>query len=601
MSGRSQPTDQTTETARLARAVVYLRVSTKDQAERGGEAEGFSIPAQREACGRKAKSLDAVVVEEFIDAGESAKTAHRPELQRMLKYVAENDVRYVIVHKVDRLARNRLDDALINMEIGKAGATLVSCTENIDETPSGALMHGIMSSIAEFYSRNLANEVVKGSVEKAKKGGTIGRAPTGYLNVRKYENGVETRTVEIDPERGPLMAWAFEAYATGQWTLRRLLDELTERGLTSPPTRRTPSRPLVVSNFHRLMRHPYYKGIVRYKGVEYEGKHQPLVTAATWQRVQEVLDAQGNAGEKHREHPHYLKGTVHCGTCGSRLIVSKNKGRRGKVYEYFVCIGRQKKSNACLQKAVLIDLVEAKVEDHYRDVQPSAELLERIRSVLLAELAEGRAFASKEREAQARRIRKLEDERSKLLDGYYAGAIPVDLMKREQTRITRELNHANERLDAMSAEFDVVEANLEQAVTLAANWHDAYMRATSTERRLLNQAIFEKLYVDEQGEIVHEYAEPFDLLLSEPMVSSVIEKLDAAELTAEQSKAIDQAWAHLSALWAAEDAARVVRATAWGDQIRDNERTPGNLAVVGGSNMTLMVGAAGLEPTTPSL
>jgi DNA invertase Pin-like site-specific DNA recombinase len=253
MSGRTRQTEQTTDTARLARAVVYLRVSTKDQAERGGEAEGFSIPAQREACGRKAKSLDAVVVEEFIDAGESAKTAHRPELQRMLKYVAENDVRYVIVHKVDRLARNRLDDALINMEIGKSGATLVSCTENIDETPSGALMHGIMSSIAEFYSRNLANEVIKGSVEKAKKGGTIGRAPTGYLNVRKYENGVETRTVEIDPERGPLMAWAFEAYATGQWTLRRLLDELTERGLTSPPTHRTPAKPLVLIPSHGVV------------------------------------------------------------------------------------------------------------------------------------------------------------------------------------------------------------------------------------------------------------------------------------------------------------------------------------------------------------
>ena len=71
------------DTARAhARAVIYLRVSTKEQAGRGGETEGFSIPAQREACIRKAKALDAVVIEEFIDAGESAKTAQRPELQR---------------------------------------------------------------------------------------------------------------------------------------------------------------------------------------------------------------------------------------------------------------------------------------------------------------------------------------------------------------------------------------------------------------------------------------------------------------------------------------------------------------------------------------
>jgi site-specific DNA recombinase len=583
-----------------ATAVSYLRVSTKDQAERGGEAEGFSIPAQRQACMHKATSLNATVVEEFIDAGESAKTSQRPALQEMLTYVKANGVQYVIVHKVDRLARNRLDDALISLQIREAGATLVSCSENIDETPSGALMHGIMSSIAEFYSRNLANEVIKGSIQKAQGGGTVGRAPTGYLNVRRFEHGIESREVDVDPERGPLMALAFMAYATGDWTLRRLLEELTERGLTSPPTRRTPAKPLTLSNFHRLMRHPYYKGIVRYKGVEYHGKHEPLVSPQVWQRVQELLDAHGNAGEKHRDHPHYLKGSIYCGSCGSRLIVSKNKGRRGKVYEYFVCIGRQKKVNACLQRAVLIEIVEAKVEEHYREVQPPAELLMRIRSVLLQELTEHRALSKKEHETQSRRIRRLEDERTKLLDGFYAGAIPMDLMKREQTRITKELASANERLESTTAEFDVLETNLEQAVGLAGNWHDAYIRATDKERRLLNQAIFEKLYVNEDGEILHDYAEPFDLLLSEPILTTVNGRFDATELTNAESEAFDLIWERLSAQWSAEEAGRAVRASAWGEPA-DNKRTPDNLAVVGGSNMTLLVGAEGLEPPTLSV
>lgn len=77
-------------------AVIYLRVSTKEQAARGGEAEGFSIPAQREACTRKAAQLNAHVVAEFIDAGESARSADRRDLQRMLKYLAEHPVRWVI-------------------------------------------------------------------------------------------------------------------------------------------------------------------------------------------------------------------------------------------------------------------------------------------------------------------------------------------------------------------------------------------------------------------------------------------------------------------------------------------------------------------------
>ncbi|GAB3069157.1 hypothetical protein GCM10027215_03000 [Nocardioides zeae] len=86
-------------------AVMYIRVSTTDQATRGGREEGFSIPAQRDANLRKAASLNATVVEEFVDAGESGTSiTKRAELQRMLAYVREHDVDYVIVHKIDRLA-----------------------------------------------------------------------------------------------------------------------------------------------------------------------------------------------------------------------------------------------------------------------------------------------------------------------------------------------------------------------------------------------------------------------------------------------------------------------------------------------------------------
>ena len=145
-------------------AVSYLRVSTKEQAEKGGSAEGFSIPAQREANQRKADQLGATIVEEFVDAGESARKADRPELMRMIQYVTKYKTNYCIVHKVDRLARNRADDVTIHLALKDAGVTLVSATENIDETPSGMLLHGIMSSIAEFYSRNLATDCWVGLV-----------------------------------------------------------------------------------------------------------------------------------------------------------------------------------------------------------------------------------------------------------------------------------------------------------------------------------------------------------------------------------------------------------------------------------------------------
>ena len=105
-------------------AVTYQRVSTKEQATTGGRDEGFSIPAQREANRRKADALSAEVVAEFVDAGESARSAKRPELQRMLDYIATHQVTYCIVHKVDRLARNRLDDVDIHRQLIDAGVQL---------------------------------------------------------------------------------------------------------------------------------------------------------------------------------------------------------------------------------------------------------------------------------------------------------------------------------------------------------------------------------------------------------------------------------------------------------------------------------------------
>ena len=134
----------------------------------------------------------------------------------------------LISHKLDRLARNRADDVEINRAFEDAGVRLVSTSENIDQTPGGMLLHGIMSSIAEFYSRNLANEVIKGMGEKARNGGTLGKAPLGYMNVRaRDENGREVRTIALDEERAPLVRLAFTEYATGNWTVRQLAEDLS--------------------------------------------------------------------------------------------------------------------------------------------------------------------------------------------------------------------------------------------------------------------------------------------------------------------------------------------------------------------------------------
>jgi site-specific DNA recombinase len=501
------------------RAVLYLRVSTKDQATRGGEAEGFSIPAQRDACRRKAASLGAVVVEEFVDRGESARSARRPGLQEMLAYVQEERADFVIVHKVDRLARNRVDDVEINVALTHAHATLVSCTENIDETPSGMLLHGIMSSIAEFYSRNLASEVNKGLIQKAKNGGTPMKAPVGYLNVRKFDNGREVRTVEIDPGRAPFVVWAFKTYATGEWTTRTLHAEITRRGLTTRSTAKRPEGPIALSAFNDVLKNPYYIGIVRYRGVDYDGKHEPLIDKQTFDEVQRELEAHNFAGEKQRVHHHYLKGSIFCGKtnkqgteCRCRLIVCNATSRSKRIYPYFVCIGRQRSKTSCNQRALLIENIEDDIAAYYENVELTEDLRLQTEQQILEQVAGLRENAGVERQQLVARQRRALNERAKLLEAHYAGAVPLDLLRSEQDRIANELGYVEERLDALELKFDVVERNLKRAMGFVADLHKAYAESNQRTRRMINQALFERFLICDDGEIIGELRPPFNLL-----------------------------------------------------------------------------------------
>ena len=488
------------------RAVSYIRVSTREQAQRGGSEEGFSLPAQREANKRKAQSMGALVVKEFADRGESARSANRPELQKMLAYLKEDGgIDYVIVHKLDRLARNRADDVEINRAFEEAGVRLVSTSENIDQTPGGMLLHGIMSSIAEFYSRNLANEVIKGMGEKARNGGTLGKAPLGYINVRaRDENGREVRTVELDQQRAPLLRLAFSEYATGNWTVSQLAKHLAGLGLDVPATPSKPARPITKGRLHTLLRHPYYKGVVQFQGVEYPGKHEPLVDEETWQAVQAVLGSH-RSGERERMHNHFLKSTVVCGQCGSRLLVQNTKNGKGVLYPYFICARRQRLHD-CSFKAVLIEVVEAQMQEVYRQLFVSEADRREIERYLLAELA--RIEGEKDRSVRSLTVRRtnLEDERRRLLQAHYGGAVPLELLKEEQDRLGRELAGIQRQLDAYQADAKLVRAHVEQALDLLEDCYRLYMAAPDHLRKQLNQVFFERVLVnpavDEDGRVI---------------------------------------------------------------------------------------------------
>lgn len=497
----------------IPRVVIYLRVSTEEQAKVGGEAEGYSIPSQRDACLLKVRAMGGIMVEEYIDAGESAKSARRPELQRMLRELKLRRIDFIVIHKIDRIARNRADDVEINAAIAKAGAKLVSVSEPVDDSPAGRLLYNMMADVAQYHSDNLGVEVLKGMNKKAELGGTPFRAPLGYLNVQEARDGDIIRYVTVDPVRGPLVRWMLKEYATGDWTVLQLVDALEVKGLKTRGGRKTAQKPVSAQTVHRLLVNPYFFGVVPYRGVFYEGKHEPLISADEWLRIQDVLRSHNYAGEKTRSHPHYLKSTIYCGECGSRLVYSRNKGNGG-YYEYFICINRRTKRNPCSRTGVRLHKIEAGIARFYGSFRLNRAQVEGIQTAVRRELGAQRTAAAEDEARARRQLAKLKGEREKLLQAHYADAVPLDLMKLEMARITRETATAQQAISAAGKTLLELDDTLERALAVAEHCEREYTTAPPRVRRQINQGLFKKLYIDRDGEVErYDLTPPFAHLL----------------------------------------------------------------------------------------
>ena len=571
-------TEQRGHVSRNDRAVIYLRVSTEEQARVGGTAEGYSIPYQRDACYKKAADLGLSVVEEYVDAGHSAKSANRPDLQRLMRELKALGVGYVIVHKIDRLARNTRDDHLINDAIRAAGARLVSVVDLVDDSPQGRFNYTIQAGLAQLYSDNLAVEVLKGLSKKAQLGGTPYRAPIGYLNKRRFEGVADIRWIEVDPERAPLIRWAFEEYATGTWSLARLRLVLIDKGLTN-----FAGKPVSINGLHKILTNAYYTGIVPFRGAYYEGTHEPLVDLPTWLSVQGILQAHNFAGEKAFKHAHYLKGSVWCGGCGSRLIFSRNKGKLGTSYDYFVCVARHRKRNDCTRRAISVARAEEGISVFYEQFAVLPEHVAEIQEAVGQEFARLHAVAETDRVRSHRRLERAQDQRRKLLQAHYDDAVPRDVLKTEMQRLTAEIGQAEAELASAQTSLLELEGQLDRALHVAEHCSKMYEPAPKAIRRQINQGFFEKLYLDEDGTVARvDLTEPFTSLLA-LTGSGTSRPADAAQT------ALDDTGGKSVQPDASDGVVDV-----W--DVSGDVKTPGHGGLTRGSNVDYMAEAEGFEP-----
>jgi site-specific DNA recombinase len=493
-------------TPQRKKAFLYLRVSSQKQI-RPDTSEGLSIPEQRIACQHRVAALDAEVAMEYVERA-SAKTAkHRPALQQMLTDLrSRQDIDYVVVWKLERFARKRFDEAIVGQELEDLGVELISVSENIDNTASGRFLRGVLASHAEYDNAIRAERARMSMTRKAQLGGTPYQPPPGYRIVHTTVDGRQLSSVEVDPEQGALMTAAFRRYSSGDISLAFLAEEMFELGLRT----RYGSR-VKPNQMHKLLRSEYYLGKVPFRGEVHDGNHPPLIDQATFDRVQAVMRAHSTAGEKRRTHNHYLKGSVFCGHCCGRLIFNLASGNGGK-YSYFFCVGRR---TGCPSKHMRVEDVERAVENHYRCVQLGPQTIEAVRTAVHRYSAALRDSHETQALRLARRLAAIQKKRDKLFEAYAADALSLEQFKRKQRQLDAEQADAEDLQTIAARTYENLDHLTGLALDIAQSAATAYRTADPLERRIMNQVIFERLLVTDDGIKDATFAQPFADLLDE--------------------------------------------------------------------------------------
>jgi site-specific DNA recombinase len=412
----------------VKRYFAYIRVSTIKQGEKG-----VSLSEQRDIVERYA-AHQGLSISRWFEERETASKIGRPLFNQMLVLLKRHQADGVIIHKVDRSARNRWDWAEV-MQLREFGIAVHFAGESLDlNTPSGILAADIQAVMAVHYSRNLSEETKKGYYGRLKQGLCPFPAPLGYLN-----NG-RGKLKTIDPILGPIVREAFELYATGRFSLIALTEELYRRGLRTRDTQTRPGGQRVGrSAVAAMLSNPFYIGVLHVKKMNrtFVGNHEPLISRGLFERVQDRLS--GRAQRRTQKHSFQFARLIHCGLCGRALIGETHKG-----HTYY----------RCHTKHASTGLREERIEESFKAVfnrlALTSEESELVDSILADTKRNWDQHLAEGIKAEELRIATLQTKMDRLTDAYVESMLDRDEFDQKKTALILERREAEERLSEIS-------------------------------------------------------------------------------------------------------------------------------------------------------
>jgi site-specific DNA recombinase len=448
---------------------AYIRVSTTRQGE-----FGVSLPQQKDAIERYALR-NQLEISRWFEEQETAAKQGRPVFGTMVKLLRKQAAVGVIIHKIDRSARNLRDWADLG-ELIDRGMEVHFANESLDLTSRGGrLSADIQAVVASDFIRNLREETKKGIYGRLKQGYYPMPAPLGYL-----DNGA-AKPKTFDPKTAPLVRQAFELYASRRFSLRTLGPELHRLGL-----RRPDGKPYLRNRLSKLLNNPFYTGLIRIKktGEHFAGVHQPLVSRAVFEQVQAVMAGKTNAAVK--KHDFLYRRRLTCKDCQYSMIGEMQKG-----ITYYRC-----HTEVCPTACVREDAVEAAVCRELSRIQLSpAE-----RRYLQQELDRMKDNAAGRREetvaALKLRLAQTEDRIGRLTDAFIDRLIEKDLFEaRKKTLLAERLDLETQITDWQGGKVDAV-GELAKFLERADGACLAYNGGTVDEKRDLLDALTSNRIID---------------------------------------------------------------------------------------------------------
>lgn len=436
----------------------YVRVSTARQGD-----EGVSLQEQRSAISHYSERAGFQIVEWFEER-ETAAHVGRRVFTRMLKLLRAGKADGVILHKIDRGARN-LRDWIELIALSEEGVDVRFTTENLDlRSRGGRLAADIQAVVAADYIRNLREETRKGFYGRLKQGILPLPAPIGYVDCGKG------RPKEPDPVTSPLVRQAFELYASGRYGLDDLLAELHARGLRNRRGGYLSRHGLSV-----LLNNPFYIGLIRLKRTKetFTGAHEPLVSVSLFEAAQDVL--RGRTPHRSGRTAHTFARLFACANCGYSVIAERQKG-----HLYYRCHTR-----TCKGVCVREDAIEGALLQRLDSTRIPEEHCPALDETVGALVSRAHEESRTKREGLGLELAATKERLGRLTDAFVDGLLEKALFEDRKAVLLQRQREIEDQLAGRGQDERDMPARVRDYLELAQTASILYKTAAPSEKREL--------------------------------------------------------------------------------------------------------------------